>query len=133
MDFNNKYPLSKKIGIIGGGQLGKMMLLEAKKMGFYAVVLDPTPNCPAKSVCDELIVANFYDEAAIRELAAKTDVITYEIEHINADVLIKLENEGKKVYPTAKSLIEIQDKLTQKKKLALAGIDRKSTRLNSSH
>ncbi|MBQ7265985.1 MAG: 5-(carboxyamino)imidazole ribonucleotide synthase [Firmicutes bacterium] len=95
-----------------------MMLLEAKKMGFYAVVLDPTEDCPAHSICDEHIVADFDDEEAFNLIAAKTDVLTYEFEHINADALLKLEEKGFKVYPTAKSLKIIQDKLTQKNVLS---------------
>lgn len=116
------YFLNKKIGIIGGGQLGQMMLLEAKKMGFYSVVLDPTPDCPCHSICDEHIVANFDDEKAFQLLAEKTDVITYEFEHINAKALEKLENKGYKIYPTAASLEVIQDKLTQKEAMAKAGL-----------
>ena len=106
--------IEKKIGIIGGGQLGKMMIQEAKKMGFYITVLDPTLKCPAHTLVDEHIVANFDDETAIRLLASKSDVITYEFEHIGADILETLENEGVKVYPTAKSLKIIQNKYTQK-------------------
>lgn len=116
------YFLNKKIGIIGGGQLGQMMLLEAKKMGFYAVVLDPAENCPCHSICDEHIVASFDDEAAFQLLAEKTDVITYEFEHINAKALENLENKGYKVYPTASSLEVIQDKLTQKEAMKKAGL-----------
>lgn len=116
------YYLDKKIGIIGGGQLGQMMLLEAKKMGFYAVVLDPTPDCPCHSICDEHIVADFDDEKAFQLLAEKTDVITYEFEHINAKALEKLEEKGYKVYPTAGSLEVIQDKLTQKEAMLKAGL-----------
>lgn len=114
------YFLNKKIGIIGGGQLGQMMLLEAKKMGFYAVVLDPSENCPCHSICDEHIVASFDDEAAFQLLAEKTDVITYEFEHINAKALENLESKGYKVYPTASSLEIIQDKLTQKEAMKKA-------------
>ena len=106
--------IEKKIGIIGGGQLGKMMIQEAKKMGFYITVLDPTLKCPAHTLVDEHIVANFDDETAIRLLASKSDVITYEFEHIRADILETLENEGVKVYPTAKSLKIIQNKYSQK-------------------
>ena len=115
------YFLDKKIGIIGGGQLGQMMLLEAKKMGFYAVVLDPTPDCPCHSICDEHIIADFDDEKAFQLLAEKTDVITYEFEHINARALERLEDKGYKIYPTAASLEVIQDKLTQKEAMAKAG------------
>lgn len=109
--------IHKKIGIIGGGQLGKMMIQEAKKMGFYVVVLDPTLHCPAHTLVDEHIVADFDDKKAIRTLAEKTDVVTYEFEHIDADILQTLEQEGKKIYPTAKSLKVIQNKYTQKKLL----------------
>lgn len=114
--------LSAKIGIIGGGQLGKMMILEAKKMGFYVTVLDPTEECPCHSICDEHIIADFNDREAIRLLASKSDVITYEFEHIDYKELILLEKEGKKVYPTAGSLKIIQDKLTQKLTLRDGGI-----------
>lgn len=106
--------IHKKIGIIGGGQLGKMMILEAKKMGFYITVLDPTLNCPAHTLVDEHIVANFDDSKAIKLIASKSDIITYEFEHIGADTLEILEKEGKKIYPTAKSLKIIQNKLLQK-------------------
>ncbi len=109
--------LDTKIGIIGGGQLGQMMLLEAKKLGFYVTVLDPTKDCPAHSLCDEHIIADFNDKSAFRKLAEKSDVITYEFEHIDAEALLELESEGYKVYPTAKSLQVIQDKLTQKCKM----------------
>lgn len=106
--------IHKKIGIIGGGQLGKMMILEAKKMGFTVTILDPTLHCPAHSISDEHIVAPFDDEKAIRLLASKSDVITYEFEHIGAEILEKLEAEGKEIYPTAKSLKIIQNKFSQK-------------------
>lgn len=106
--------IHKKIGLIGGGQLGQMMILEAKKMGFIVNVLDPTQNCPAHTLVDEHIVADFDDENAIRMLASKSDVITYEFEHIGADILETLEKEGVPVYPTAASLKVIQNKFKQK-------------------
>lgn len=106
--------IQKRIGVIGGGQLGQMMILEAKKMGFVVTVLDPTLHCPAHTLVDEHIVAEFHDEKAIRLLASKSDVITYEFEHIGADILEQLEKEGMAVYPTASSLKIIQNKFTQK-------------------
>ncbi len=114
--------LSLKIGIIGGGQLGKMMIAEAKKMGFYVTVLDPTEECPCHSICDEHITADFNDRDAIRLLASKSDVVTYEFEHIDCKELTILENEGRKIYPTAESLKIIQNKLTQKRALRDGGI-----------
>ena len=114
--------IGKKIGIIGGGQLGRMMILAAKHMGFTFIVLDPTPNCPAGNVADEQIVADFEDESAIRRLAERCDVVTYEFEHINAQALERLESAGKPVYPTPKSLEQIQNKLTQKTLLRQHGL-----------
>lgn len=114
--------LSKKIGIIGGGQLGKMMILDAKRLGFYCVTLDPVADCPSHSISDEHILAAFNDRNAIRELAEKVDVITYEFEHIDAPFLNQLEDEGYVIYPSPKSLITIQDKYTQKITLREAGI-----------
>ncbi len=113
---------SQKIGIIGGGQLGKMMISEAKKMGFYVTVLDPSENCPCHSVCDEHIIAGFDDREAIRLLSSKSDVVTYEFEHIDYKELLTLEGEGKKIYPTAASLKIIQNKFTQKNALRKGNI-----------
>ena len=81
----------KTIGIIGGGQLGRMMCLAAKAMGYYVAVLDPTPNCPCGQVADMEITANYNDMAAIKRLAEKCDVITYEFENIDYDALVYLE------------------------------------------
>ncbi len=114
--------LNKKIGIIGGGQLGKMMIQEAKKMGFYITVLDPTEKCPCDSICDEHIIADFDNREAIRLLSSKSDVVTYEFEHIDYKELMALEAEGKKIYPTAKSLKIIQNKMTQKQALKKGNI-----------
>ena len=68
------------IGIIGGGQLGKMIAQEAKRMSLKVIILDPGNNCPASTICDKLIVADFKDEEKIYELANNSDLITYEIE-----------------------------------------------------
>ncbi|WP_212505725.1 5-(carboxyamino)imidazole ribonucleotide synthase [Anaerotalea alkaliphila] len=114
--------LKKRIGIIGGGQLGKMMILDAKRLGFHVVVLDPTPACPAHSIADKQIVASFTDGDAMLELAEKTDVVTYEFEHISVQALKELESRGYTVYPAVESLEVIQDKFRQKTVLAQAGI-----------
>lgn len=103
-----------KIGIIGGGQLGKMMILDAKRLDYYFVILDPTKNCPADSIADEHIVAGFEDVEAILELAKRVDVVTYEFEHINVQALQLLEAHGHKVYPSSDTLLHIQNKLNQK-------------------
>jgi len=115
-------PLNKKIGIIGGGQLGKMMILDAKRLGFEIVTLDPSEKCPSHSISDKHIQASFHDEEAFNALAKEVDVITYEFEHIHAEFLEALEKKGHNVYPTASSLKIIQDKYTQKSLLKKSGI-----------
>lgn len=115
--------LSLKIGIIGGGQLGKMMIQAAKKLGFYITVLDPCPFAPASSIADKQITAEFDDRKAIEQLCNVSDIVTYEFEHIGADILVEMENKGAKIYPTAKSLILIQNKLVQKQLLKKNGIN----------
>lgn len=109
--------ISKKIGIIGGGQLGKMMILEAKKLGLYVTILDPVKDCPASSICDEHIIAKFDDKEAISQLIFKSDIITYEFEHIDYKYLLELEKEGYKIYPSPKCLKVISNKFIQKNML----------------
>lgn len=112
----------KKIGIIGGGQLGKMMILDAKRLDYYFVILDPTKNCPADSIADEHIIAGFDDMDAMLLLASKVDVVTYEFEHINVDALRKMEDGGHKVYPSSETLFHIQNKFHQKNWLKQHGL-----------
>ena len=73
------------IGIIGGGQLGRMMALSAKYMGFRIGVLDPTPDCPTAQVADFQVVGEYDDKTAIHDLAEKSDVLTYEFENVDAE------------------------------------------------
>ena len=115
------HPLT--IGIIGGGQLGKMIALAAKRMALKVCVLDPSNCCPCSSVSDELIVADFKNAAAIRKLARKSDVVTYEIEQANTGALIDLESENAKlVNPSPRTLQIIQDKYKQKSFLKKIGL-----------
>ena len=114
--------MSKKVGIIGGGQLGKMLVSEAAKMGIYTIVLDPDEDGSAVSLANEKIVASFDDRAALLELAKRTDVLTCEFEHISTESLKYLENEGIVVYPPAEKLEIIQDKYNQKMELKRHGI-----------
>ncbi|WP_295399412.1 5-(carboxyamino)imidazole ribonucleotide synthase [uncultured Thiocystis sp.] len=114
-------PLAR-IGIIGGGQLGRMMAKAAKRLGCTCVVLDPTPGSPAGQVAGHQIVGHYHDPAKLRELAESCDVTTFDIEDIDTDTLIQLVREGHNVHPSPKVLALIQDKLTQKQALAEAGI-----------
>ena len=111
-----------KIGIIGGGQLGKMMILDAKRLDDYFVILDPTLHCPAHSIADEHIVADFDDVAAIEELASKVDVVTYEFEHISVKALQQVEAKECPVYPSSETLLHIQNKYDQKQWLMSHGL-----------
>jgi 5-(carboxyamino)imidazole ribonucleotide synthase len=103
-----------KVGIIGGGQLGKMLLQEAKKLDLYVCVLAPSKDSPAGRIADELIIGNLYDGDKISELVKKCNVTTYEIEHINTEILCRLEKEGYKIYPSPKILRTINNKYIQK-------------------
>ena len=108
--------LTKKLGIIGGGQLGMMITEAAKKMPEQiskTIVLDPTENCPAAQVGAEQIVGDFKDKNAIIKLAEKSDIITYEIESGNTDVLKSVENIVE-IEPSPETLRVIQDKFLQK-------------------
>ena len=118
-----KSPLSTKIGIIGGGQLGKMMIQEAKKMGFWVAILENDTTCPAHSLVDHHIVKEYKKgNEGILELAAMCDVLTYDIEHINVDALFEVEKSGTPVYPSPASLKVIQNKYTQKQTLLDKGV-----------
>jgi 5-(carboxyamino)imidazole ribonucleotide synthase len=103
-----------KVGIIGGGQLGMMMLQEANFDIASYTVLESSRDCPASSYCQNLIVGSLNDAGAIEQLASVSDVITWEIEHINVDALIQLESTGKKIIPKSSVLKMIQDKGAQK-------------------
>ncbi len=120
-EMNKLYPPAT-IGVVGGGQLGRMLVFEAKRMGYHIVILDPKANSPAGQVADEQIVAEFDNIWAYRELARKTDVITYEFEHINIEILKLIEHEGIKVIPSSKTLEVIQNKYKQKKMLRQIGV-----------
>jgi 5-(carboxyamino)imidazole ribonucleotide synthase len=110
------------IGIVGGGQLGRMMSFCAKRMGYRVTILDPTADCPAAQVSDECITASFSDAEALKKLSHICDVLTYEFEHIDADLLIDLEEQGSRVIPSGRTLKIIQNKFDQKTLLKAAGL-----------
>ena len=116
--------MAKILGIIGGGQLGMMLTEAAKKMPEYisdVIVLDPTRNCPATKVGAKQIVADFKDKNAIAELSLQSNIITYEIESGNSEVLESL-NENVIINPSPATLQVIQDKYIQKKFLRENGL-----------
>ncbi len=105
---------SKKIGILGGGQLGRMLIQSAIDFDFKIKVLDPDPNAPCKSICDEFEIGQFTDYDTVMNFAKDCDIITIEIESVNLKALFELEKSGKEVYPQAKALEIIKDKRKQK-------------------
>src|ERR671925_1405538 len=102
------------VGIIGGGQLGKMIAHEARRMSLRVIVLDPTEECPASGIANEQIVADFKNEEAIIQLAEKSDVVTYEIELANSRALKDLEARTYTVRPAPETLHIVQNKFRQK-------------------
>ncbi len=115
------YPISR-IGIIGGGQLAKMTAQAALKMGFQVNVLDPSSHCPAALLANIHLVGSLYDAAKLRELANLSEVLTYDVEHIDTETLKILHQEGHTIYPSPYLLEIIQDKLLQKQVLAQHGV-----------
>ena len=111
-----------KVGIIGGGQLGKIMAQKAKKMGFHVTILDPTPNCPAAQVSDKQIIGGFHDPEKLAQLVNENDVTTFELEHVDTSILKKMFDEGKNIYPSPYLIELIQDKYKQKELLDKKGI-----------
>lgn len=103
-----------KVGILGGGQLGKMLLYNTRKFDIYTCVLDPNPEAPCKIACNEFFVGNLMDFDTVFEFGKKVDTLTIEIENVNVDALSALEKEGVKVYPSAETLATIQNKAKQK-------------------
>ena len=104
----------RSIGILGGGQLGRMLTIEAKRMGYRVVVLEPLPNSPCGQVADEQIVAAYDDERALGELGARSDVVTYEFENIPLASVRLLEAQGRNVRPSGDALRITQDRILEK-------------------
>ncbi|CAO3647710.1 unnamed protein product [Mucor fragilis] len=116
---------SQKVGILGGGQLGRMMVEAASRLNLSVTILDAPVDAPAKQIesTQSHIQGAFNDADKITELASQVDVLTVEIEHVNADVLAKIEQEGRvRVCPSAFTVKTIQDKYNQKKYLESHGI-----------
>lgn len=110
---------SERVGVLGGGQLGRMMAQAASRLGVSLTVLDPGGlTSPAGMVSGQAIAGSFTDPAKVRELAARCDVLTVEIEHVDAAVLAEIEAEGKvRVHPAPSTITVLQDKLQQKRHL----------------
>ncbi len=112
MDF---FSTSKTIGILGGGQLGKMLLYSTRKWDINTHVLDPSDDAPARIACNKFIKGDLMDFQTVYDFGKNLDLITIEIENVNVQALEQLEKEGVKVYPQPHVLKNIQNKCLQKK------------------
>ncbi|WP_265516345.1 5-(carboxyamino)imidazole ribonucleotide synthase [Nitratireductor luteus] len=116
-------PLSpgQTVGIIGGGQLGRMLAMAAARLGFRIVVLEPDPHCPAAQVANSQIVGAYDDGKALQQLAEASDVITYEFENVPV-VAARAVAERTSLFPPTEALEAAQDRLTEKIFLNSTGI-----------
>jgi 5-(carboxyamino)imidazole ribonucleotide synthase len=110
----NYFSSDFKLGILGGGQLGKMLLFDTRKFDIQTYVLDPSDEAPCKIACNKFFQGNLMDFETVYNFGKQVDVLTFEIELVNLDALEKLESEGIKVFPSPKTLRLIQNKGIQK-------------------
>ena len=102
------------LGILGGGQLGKMLLTETRKFDITTKVLDPSADAPCRIACNTFVQGSLTDFDTVYNFGKEVDVLTIEIENVNVDALKKLQSEGVKVYPSPQTIELIQNKATQK-------------------
>ncbi|MDI6051317.1 5-(carboxyamino)imidazole ribonucleotide synthase [Flavobacterium sp. XS2P24] len=110
----NYFSSDFKLGILGGGQLGKMLLFDTRKFDIQTYVLDPSDEAPCKIACNKFFKGDLMDFETVYNFGKKVDVLTFEIELVNLEALVKLEEEGVKVFPSPKTLKLIQNKGIQK-------------------
>ncbi|VDG82444.1 N5-carboxyaminoimidazole ribonucleotide synthase [Capnocytophaga ochracea] len=110
------------LGILGGGQLGKMLLTETRKFDITTKVLDPSPDAPCRIACNTFVQGNLTDFNTVYNFGKDVEVLTIEIENVNVEALEKLQTEGVKVYPSSQTIKNIQNKATQKQFYATHGI-----------
>ncbi len=110
----NYFSSNFKLGILGGGQLGKMLLYNTRKFDIYTCILDPSKDAPARLACDEFTQGDLMDYDTVYNFGTSKDLVTIEIENVNVEALEALQNEGIKVYPNPETLKTIQNKAKQK-------------------
>ena len=112
--MKNYFSSDFKLGILGGGQLGRMLLAETQKLAIYTSILDGNKNAPCAEICNHFEVGDLLDFDAVYKFGKTVDLLTIEIENVNLDALDKLEDEGLTIYPKPKDLRIIQSKARQK-------------------
>lgn len=110
----NYFSSDFKLGILGGGQLGRMLLAETQKLDIHTSILDNNKNAPCAEICNTFVVGDLLDFDAVYSFGKTVNLLTIEIENVNLDALDKLEEEGLSIYPTPKNLRIIQSKARQK-------------------
>lgn len=113
--MKNYFSSDFKLGVLGGGQLGRMLLTETQKLDIYTVILDSNAEAPCAQICNEFHQGDLFDFDTVYNFGKKVDVLTIEIENVNIDALDKLEAEGLTIYPKPSNLRVIQNKALQKK------------------
>ncbi|MCX6352065.1 MAG: 5-(carboxyamino)imidazole ribonucleotide synthase [Bacteroidetes bacterium] len=103
-----------KLGVLGGGQLGRMLIQSAFDFNIHCAVLDPDDNAPCKNICHDFVLGSFKDYKTVMDFGKDKDVITIEIEHVNTQALEDLEQQGKQIYPQPHIIKMVQDKGLQK-------------------
>ncbi|MFK7757016.1 MAG: 5-(carboxyamino)imidazole ribonucleotide synthase [Flavobacteriales bacterium] len=112
--MKNFYASDFKLGILGGGQLGRMLIQDAINLDVHISVLDPSDNCPCAEIASSFTLGSFNDYDAVYEFGQSVDLLTIEIENVNTEALFALQREGKTIYPKPENLVTIKDKGLQK-------------------
>ena len=112
--MKNYFSSDFKLGVLGGGQLGRMLLTETQKFDIFTSILDSSAEAPCAQICNEYHQGNLLDFNTVYNFGKQVDLLTIEIENVNIDALDRLEKEGLTIYPTPKSIRIIQNKATQK-------------------
>ena len=112
--MKNYFSSNFKLGVLGGGQLGRMLLTETQKFDIYTLILDASPDAPCAQICNEFHQGDLLDFDTVYNFGKKVDLLTIEIENVNIDALDALEKEGLSVFPKPKNIRIIQNKAQQK-------------------
>ena len=112
--MKNYFSSNFKLGVLGGGQLGKMLLTETQKFDIYTSILDAAEDAPCAQICNEFHQGSLMDFDTVYNFGKKVNLLTIEIEHVNTEALLKLEEEGLEIYPQPNVLKIIQHKGKQK-------------------
>lgn len=112
--MKNYFSSDFKLGVLGGGQLGRMLLAETQKYDIFTSILDGNENAPCAQICNQFVQGDLLDYETVYRFGKQVDLLTIEIENVNLDALDQLESEGLTIFPTPKTLRIIQSKASQK-------------------